>query len=92
MKSVPVRIPKRSWRVSGLSRWTTEVCFESGIERSSLEGWRRLPFWDSSRYVVLEVTWPGLIANTAEKATVDEPERNEIYLVFDKRERAPPTT
>lgn len=35
---------------------------------------------------------PGLIADTSMQATVDEPERNEIYVAFDKRERASLTT
>lgn len=36
---------------------------------------------------------PGdVIADIATQATVDEPEENEIYLAFDRRERAPITT
>jgi len=35
---------------------------------------------------------PGFITDVVAQATVDEPEGNEIYLAFDKRERAPITT
>ena len=33
-----------------------------------------------------------MFVDTGAQATVDEPEGNEIYLAFDKRERAPLAT
>lgn len=66
----------------GLLRIWHRAVLAGGMEKTAVLGFLQV-------CGVRSVAWPRFIANTVTKATVDEPEGNEIYLAFDRRERAP---